>query len=94
MEWDLGSHLYQGLPDIDAINDCCSFISGKRSNQLGRVQPLNIWSWLLAVEELPQLVTDVVVQQLRPHHRHEHGAHHDGHPHLVGDHHDRDVTSM
>ena len=62
--------------------DCWSFIPGEGSNQLGWVKPLNIWSRFLAVEELPELFADVVVQQLRPHHRHEHGTNHDCYAHL------------
>merc|ERR1719234_2660151 len=45
------------------------------------MEPLNIRGRLLLLEYLPNLIADVVVQQLRPHHCHEHRAHHDGHPH-------------
>ena len=48
------------------------------------MQSFYIRERLLAVEELPQLLAHVVVQQLRSHHRHEHRAHHDCHTHLVG----------
>ena len=58
------------------------------------MEPFDIRRRLLLLEDLADLVADVVVQQLRPHHRHEHGANHDGHTHLVGDLDDRDVTSM
>ena len=60
-----------------------SLVSGEGANKLSRVESLNVRSWLLLFEDLPDLVADVVVQQLRPHHRHEHRPHHDRHPHLV-----------
>ena len=59
-----------------------SLVSGEGANKLSRVESLNVRSWLLLFEDLPDLVADVVVQQLRPHHRHEHRPHHDRHAHL------------
>ena len=60
-----------------------SLVSGEGANQLGRVESLNVRSRLLLFEDLTDLVADVVVQHLRPHHRHEHRPHHDGDAHLV-----------
>merc|ERR1719442_45532 len=54
-----------------------SLVSRKGANKLSRVESLNVRSWLLLFEDLPDLVADVVVQQLRPHHRHEHRPHND-----------------
>ena len=71
-----------------------SLVSREGADKLGRMEPFDIRRRLLLLEDLADLVADVVVQQLRPHHRHEHGANHDGHTHLVGDLDDRDVTSM
>ena len=60
-----------------------SLVSGEGADELGRVESLNVRGRLLLFEDLPDLVADVVVQQLGPHHRHEHRSHHDRDAHLV-----------
>ena len=76
----IGRH---SIYDSEELQAGWSLVSGEGANKLCRVKPLNVGGRLLLLEDLPDLVADVVVQQLRPHHRHEHRPHHDRHPNLA-----------